>query len=149
MVGDGNAVGIAAEILQYVFGSAEGWFGIDDPIFAEGRTQPGGEELGMGERGKFSGQVQLTAIEGRLQAGDELAAKHAPQYRNRKEEAWVGSNPAGVIAGESAGGNDTVDMGMKLEFLVPGMEHAEEADLGTEMGGIARDLEQGFGAGPE
>ena len=27
------------------------------------------------------------------------------------------------------------------EFLVPGMEHAEEADLGSEMGGVARDFE--------
>ena len=61
----------------------------------------------------------------------------------------AGSNPAGVIAGESAGGDDTVDMGMKLEFLVPGVEHAEEADLGAEMGGVARDFEQRFGAGPE
>ena len=38
---------------------------------------------------------------------------------------------------------------MKLEFLVPGVKHAEEADLGSEMGGIARDLQQGFGAGPK
>ena len=149
MVGDGDAVGIAAEILQDVLGSAEGWFGVDDPIFAEERTQPGSEELGMGERCEFSGQVQLTALEGRLQAGDELAAKHAPQYGNGKEEAWVGSNPAGVIAGESAGGNDTVDMGMKLEFLVPGMQHAEEADLGAEMGRVASHFEQSFGAGPK
>ena len=66
MVGDGDAVGIAAEILQHVLGPAEGWFGVDDPIFAEERTQPGSEELGMGERCEFSGQVQLTALEGRL-----------------------------------------------------------------------------------
>jgi hypothetical protein len=73
MVGDGDAVGIAAEILQDVLGSAEGRFGVDDPIFAEERTQPGLEELGMGERCEFSGQVQLTAFAGKLQAGDELA----------------------------------------------------------------------------
>src|SRR5579864_9668492 len=149
MVGDGNAVGIAAEILQYVFGSAEGWFGIDDPIFAEERAQPGSEELGMGEWCEFSGQVQLAVFEGRLQGGDELAAKHAPQYSDGKEEAWVGSNPTGVIAGESAGGNDTVDMGMQLEFLVPGVQHTEEADLGSEMGRIASDLEKSFCAGPK
>ena len=41
MVGDGDAVSVAAEILQYVIGSAEGGFGVDDPIFAEERTQPG------------------------------------------------------------------------------------------------------------
>jgi len=140
MVGDGDPVGIAAEILQDVLGAAEGWFGVDDPVFAEDRTQPGREELGMGERCEFSGQVQLTALEGRLQAGNELAAKHAPQYGDGKEEARVGSNPATVIAGESAGGNDTVDMGMKLDFLIPGMEHAEEADLGAEMGGVSCDF---------
>ena len=38
---------------------------------------------------------------------------------------------------------------MKLEFLVPGMEHAEEADLGSEMGGVASHFEQRFGAGPQ
>jgi hypothetical protein len=133
MVGDGDAVSIAAEIVQDILGSAEGWFGVDDPVFAEERTQPGREELGMSERREFSGQVQLTALEGQLQAGDELAAKHAPQHRDGKEEAGMGSNPTGVIGGESAGGNDTVDMGVKLEFLVPGMKHAEEADVSTEM----------------
>src|SRR5512142_911730 len=103
----------------------------------------------MGEWCEFSGQVQLSAFEGRLQASDELTTKHAPQYREGKEEAWVGSNPVGVIAGESARGNDTVDMGMKLEFLVPGVEHAEEADLRSEMGRVACDFQQSFGAGSE
>ena len=113
MVGDGDTVGIAAEILQDVLGSAEGWFGVDDPIFAEERTHPSSEELGMGERCEFSGQVQLAVRESGLESGDELATKHAPQYSNGKEETWMGSNPAGVIAGESAGGNNTVDMGMQ------------------------------------
>ena len=141
MVRDGDAVSVAAEILQQVLGSAEGWFGVHDPIFAEERTQPGSEELGMSERREFSGQVQLAVRESGLESGDKLAAKHAPQHSNGKEEAWVGSNPAGMIVGESAGGDDTVDLRMKLEFLIPGVEHAEEADLGTEMGGIARDFQ--------
>jgi len=149
MVGDGHAMGIAAQILEHILGATEGWFGVDDPMFAEERTQPGSEELGMGERCKFSGQVQLTAFEGRLQAGDELTAKHAPEHLDGEKEARAGSNPAGVIAGESAGGHHAMDMRMKLELLVPCVQHAEEADLGSEMGGIARHLQQGFGAGPE
>ena len=35
--------------LHATLGSAEGWFGVHDPIFAEEWTQPGSEELGMGE----------------------------------------------------------------------------------------------------
>jgi len=42
-----------------------------------------------------------------------------------------------------------MQMGMVLEFLTPGMEHAEEADFGAEMVGIARHFEQRFGTGPE
>ena len=86
MVGDGDAVGIAAEILQHVLGSAEGWFGVDDPIFAEERTQPGSEELGMGERCEFSGQVQLATLESRSKSRDELATKDAPEYSDGKKE---------------------------------------------------------------
>jgi hypothetical protein len=39
-----------------------------------------------------------------------------------EEEAREGSNPAGVIVGESADENDTADMRMQLEFLVSAME---------------------------
>jgi hypothetical protein len=42
----------------------------------------------MGEGREFSGQVQLTALEGRLQASEELASKDAPQHSIGKEEAW-------------------------------------------------------------
>ena len=35
---------------------------------------------------------------------------------------------------------------MKLQALIPAMEHAEEADLGSEMPRIAGDLKQGLGA---
>ena len=37
-------MGIAAKILQDVLGAAEGRFGVDDPVFAEERTQPGREQ---------------------------------------------------------------------------------------------------------
>jgi len=35
MVGDGHAMGVAAEVLQHVLRTAERWFGIDDPILAK------------------------------------------------------------------------------------------------------------------
>ena len=37
-----------------------------------------------------------------------------------------------------------MDMGVKFEFLTPGMQHAEEADFCTEMLGISRDFQKGF-----
>src|SRR5260370_39152672 len=38
-------------------------------------------------------------------------------------------------------------MRVKFEFLTPGMQHAEEADLRTEMSRIASDFEKGFRTG--
>ena len=57
-----------------------------------------------------------------------------------------GWDPAGVIGSQSAGGNETVQMGMKLEVLTPGMKNGEDADPRTEMARIGGDLEQGLGS---
>ena len=86
-------------------------------------------------------------LKGRLESGDELAAKDTSEHLDREEEVRTGLKPAGVIERESAGGDDTVDMRMKLEFLIPGVEHAEEADLCPEMSGVASDLEKSFCTG--
>ena len=40
-----------------------------------------------------------------------------------------------------------VDMRMKLQALIPTMEHAEETDLGTKMPRVAGDFEQGLSTG--
>ena len=32
MIGDGHSMRVTAEITEYLFGTAEGWFGIDDPF---------------------------------------------------------------------------------------------------------------------
>ena len=42
-----------------------------------------------------------------------------------------------------------MDMRVKLEFLIPGVQHTEEADLGPETSGIAGDLEKRFCTGTE
>ena len=47
-----------------------------------------------------------------------------------------------MVGSETAGGQHAVDMGMMLQSLVPGMEHTEEADLGSKVPGIAGDLQQ-------
>jgi hypothetical protein len=32
MVGDGDAMGVAGQVVENVFGTAEGWLGVDDPV---------------------------------------------------------------------------------------------------------------------
>jgi len=86
-------------------------------------------------------------LKSRLETGHELATKHTPEYLDGEKEVRTGSNPAGVVEREPAGGDDTVDMGMQLELLVPSVKHAKEADLGAEMSGAASDLKKSFCAG--
>ena len=53
----------------------------------------------------------------------------------------------GVVWSESTCGQHAVDMGMVLQTLIPGVEHAEETDLRAKMPGIASDLKQSLSAG--
>ena len=87
--------------------------------------------------------------EGLLESVDELAAKNFPQHLLRKKVVLSGVNPVGVIEGKATCGNDAMDMGMKLDFLIPGVPHTEEADLGAEMLGITSYFEKCCGTGFE
>ena len=54
-----------------------------------------------------------------------------------------------MIRSEAAGRNHAVDVRVKLQALIPAVEHAEEADLGAEVARIAGDFKQGLSAGVE
>ena len=136
-VGDGDAMGIGAEIAQHVFRATEGRLGVDDPVVAEQYTQPCGEGAWLGKRQKVAVKLEFASMEGATESGDELAAEDTAEHADGQEEGRPGGDPSGVIWCEAAGGNDTVDMGMKLQSLIPGVEHAEETDLGSKMSRVA------------
>ena len=87
MVGDGDAMGIATQILQHLFGAAEWWFCVNHPIFSEEQSRPSSESFGPGEGSQVSMEAQSAALEGLLQTSDELAAKNPRQHLKRKKEA--------------------------------------------------------------
>jgi hypothetical protein len=49
MVGDGDAVGVAGQIVENVFCSTEGWLGIDDPLLEKELAQQKPEALRSGK----------------------------------------------------------------------------------------------------
>src|SRR5262249_48341961 len=69
VVGDSYAVGVASQIVQYVFGSAERWLGINGPILFTQGVQKCAE-------GFFVGQRQALPVERQL-----LGAESMPQSR--------------------------------------------------------------------
>ncbi|MFZ3265823.1 MAG: hypothetical protein WA172_17585, partial [Terriglobales bacterium] len=98
-------------------------------------SEPGGEDLGPGEELEVAMEAELAVGESVLQSGHELTAKHPTQHFVGKKKRAASCDPARVIAGQTPGWEYAMDMGMKLELLIPGVEYAEEADLGAKMFG--------------
>ena len=100
--------------------------------------------------------MDKTTVKAELAGGVEfseacykLAAKHAAEDLHGQEEIMLPGNPAGVILCQAAGRDDAVNMGMVQQLLIPGVQYAEESDLGAQVFRIAGDLEQSLGAGAE
>jgi len=147
MVGDGHAMGVAAEILQHILGATEGTSQVDHPVLSKQWPEPSSEDLGFGEELQVFGEAELPILEGLPEGRDELATKNLTQYRFGQEVVVRRADPAGVIERETSGGHHAMDMGMKPELLVPGVQHTEETNLCTEVSGIASDFEKSFRAG--
>src|SRR5215831_12991221 len=149
VVGDGDAVSVAGEIAEDMMGTAEGWFGIDDPVLAEQGAQESAEGFLVLQRSKRAREDDLALLESSLESGDELTAKDATEHAHRQEEGIARVDPARVVGRKTSGGNQTMQVRMEQQVLTPTVQHGKEADLSAEMFGIRRNLEQGLGGGVE
>ena len=71
----------------------------------------------------------------------ELVAEDFAECLDGQEESARRVDPYATIGSKASSGNDVVYMGMMLEVLPPGMEHAEESDVCSQVLGIARKFE--------
>ncbi len=79
MIGDGHAMGVAAQVAQHLHGPTEGGLGIDDPVVAVHPSEEFGELPGIGESGGWAGAAELVATVKTLKTSQELAAKDAAE----------------------------------------------------------------------
>jgi hypothetical protein len=96
-----------------------------------------------------TGESKLAHLKLPLQTGDELTAEDATEYADRQEEGIAGMDPAGVIWGQTSGGDQAMDMRMSQQILAPGMQHGEESDLSPQVFGIGGNLQKGLRTGAE
>jgi hypothetical protein len=149
VVGDGDAVGVAAEVTEDVFGSAERRLGVDDPGRVVEAVLEGAPGVGVSELGGAAGKDELAVLPGAVESVKELAAEELGQDLDGKEEALAPGQPAGAVESKSAAGDDAVEMGMEEQVLAPGVEHRGDADVGAEVLGVPGEGEQGLGGGGE
>ena len=93
-VGDADTMGVRTEIVEDVLWSAEGPFGVDDPVVAEQHPQPGSEGARLGQRQQASVELEFPSLKGVAKSGDELAAEDAAEHADGKEEGTAGGDPA-------------------------------------------------------
>ena len=90
-VGDGDAMGIAAEIGQHLFGPAEWWLGVDHPIEAPKVAETTCEGLRFGKVAELAEESQPAgakafSIPARTVGGTAARAR-VPAGRSGKEES--------------------------------------------------------------
>src|SRR5688500_7416386 len=103
-------MGVAAEIIENGLGRTERLFRIDNPVLLAGCF-----DLTVG-RWDFSCRTTL------LQPIEKLATKHPAQSLDQEQKVSPCIDPAVVVQRQSAGGNQTVEMKMIVEGLVPSMQ---------------------------
>lgn len=114
MVADGNAMGVASEVMQDVFRSAEARLRIDDPILATQLVEKSSKLFRITEVLQTSIEDELTLLKGDFQSFSELAAKNSTEYPDRKEKVLPSRLfPGGPVQCQTAGGNHTMDMWME------------------------------------
>ena len=73
MVGDGRAMGVAAEILQHIFRAAEGRLQVHHPLFSKQCSPPSGEGLGICQQLQIGMEVELTILKSLFESVDGFA----------------------------------------------------------------------------
>src|SRR5665213_3452481 len=148
LIGKRDSVGITAEILQNPLRAAERRLCIDHPFGLIQRFEIFSETGTVPERCDLTEELKLAVVKGFTQSFEKETAKQPRQDAHRKKKTRATADPL-VIRRQAATGHDEMHVGMMEQVLSPGMQYAEEADLGSEVLGIARDGEKRLRSRPE
>ena len=85
---------------------------------------------------------QTLSAKCKTQTVNELAAEDLSEDFDGEEEGILGRNPLSVVWREPSAWNDTMQMWMEQQILSPGVQNAEEADVGAQVFRIASDLQK-------
>src|SRR5665213_1563073 len=96
-VGDGDAMGVAPEIGEYLRRSAKRLLGVDDPSGAAHMGGEGMEARGFSEVYEVAEEPQGAHVEGLLQAFEEKAAEELCERLDGEKEVRPPGDPAGPI----------------------------------------------------
>ena len=75
---------------------------------------------------------ELVSSERAFEQVEELTPQNDAQGYNREQKVFTGRPPAHLIEGQSSSGDQTMEMKMIQQGLVPGVQHRDETDLSAK-----------------
>src|SRR5262245_52314584 len=138
-ISDGDPVRVARQILQHMFRASERAFCVDHPFLLFQITIETIKSCRPQEFGKFTGKPELSAAVKGGEQLEESVSEAACENVLGKEETSAASDPARAVHRQSAGWNQTVQVRVMEHFLIPGVQHGEESQLGAQSFGIGSD----------
>jgi hypothetical protein len=140
MVRDGAAMRLARQGGEDGLGLLEGLFGVDHPLPGAPRREEPLPGWGLGKCPTTTHEGQLVlAIE--LHKACEVEAPEATREdTNGQAEVGTTWHPPCPLRRYPSGGQDTMEMGMVLQLLAPGVEHSEAPELRAEMFRVLGDI---------
>jgi hypothetical protein len=97
VIGYGDPVGIAAEVVQNLIRAAEGRFRVDDPFELATGSDQGLEGFRIGQGLKGAMEPELAGGVSRFEIVEEPAAEEAGENAHGQEEAVATGNPAAAV----------------------------------------------------
>jgi len=144
-IGDGDAMGVAAEIGQHLPWTAEGRLGVDNPFPAASPGEQEGEGIRLCQVGEIAEEIQPSPIMGGAQFLQKELAEQTRQHAHGQEELRPAGYPARAVRRQTTARHDAMDVGMVVQVLAPTVQHCDETDLGAQVLGIEGNRAQRLG----
>lgn len=148
VIGDGDPVGVAAEVFEDLLRATEGPFGIDDPFCSIQLVHEMGEQGWVGQLLACCGECELSIVVSPTQGIEELATEQrAEDLTGEEVSVQLCGDPAISGWSQSSAGDDAVQMKVRQKLAGPCMQHRGNAELGAEKPVVVSEIEQGFRGG--
>lgn len=149
LIGDSDAVRVAAEIAEDLLRPAEGTLRIDDPFGAIELVDELLKRNGINEGVCGATELEL-AVSIRLRKGsEELAAEQAGEYLDGEQIAAARGDPVSAIGGETAARDDAVHVRVEVELPGPGVQDGGDAEVRSKSRWVAAECQQGLRGCPK
>jgi len=85
--------------------------------------------LRVGQGLEIGKEEQLSLLKGLLEVAEEFLTEQSREDSNGQKEALPAGYPLAVVWGQPTSGDDTVQVGVMQQGLIPGVQHGREADF--------------------